>query len=178
MTSLGWATVTSLFSLTRAATCAASRRRSESCADCRLGFVAGRFHASTSPSLLTGGDEEVADLKAAPRVGWQRRPPGRFVAEIGLRVMADDADDDLGDDAAPDVAKVVAPAADRGLAQDIQPEGRFVLPVAETELGPRQRGCADGAGDRFAGRQAGAHAALQVPGGQGSVGADFDDAGN
>jgi hypothetical protein len=62
-------------------------------------------------------------------VGWQGRPPGRIVAEIRLGVAADDADDDLGDDAAADVTEMVASAADRGLAEDIQPERRFVLPV-------------------------------------------------
>src|ERR1700737_3382966 len=96
-------------------------------------------------------------------MGCQRWLPGRIVGEIRLGVRADDADDDLGDDAAADLPQVVTLATDCGLAEDIQPERRFILPVTEGELLTRERSGADAASDGFAGWQAGAHAALQVP---------------
>ena len=96
-------------------------------------------------------------------MGWQRRPPGRVVDEIRLGVCTDDPHDVLGNDAAADLAQVIAPAMDRRLAEDIQLERRFILPVTEGELLTRERSRADAASDGFAGWQAGAHAALQVP---------------
>ena len=54
----------------------------------------------------------------------------------------------------------------RGLAEDVEPEGRLILPIAERELLRRERFCVHGAGDRFAGREAGAHSALQVSRGE------------
>src|SRR2546425_7063105 len=128
--------------------------------------------------VLAGRDEEVPDLKVARLVGWQRRAPGGIVGEIGLRITADDADDDLGDDAATDFAKVVTCAANRGFAEDIEPQRRLILPVTEGELLKRQRLRTDGVGDRFAGWQAGTHAALQVSRGQRLVRGDFDHAGD
>src|SRR5437899_3525491 len=103
---------------------------------------------------LTSGDEEVADLEAVRVVGRQRWPPGRIVGEIRLGVGANDADDDLGDDSAADLAEAVASALDCRLAEDIQPEGRLILPVSKGVLLTRQCLFPNGAGDCFAGRQA------------------------
>ena len=113
-----------------------------------------------------GWNQEVSDLEGARLVGWQGWPPRRIVGEIRLGVGADDADDDLGNDAPADLAQVIASAADRRLAKDVQPEGRIVLPVAEGELLPRQRLRPDSIGDRFAGRQASAHSPLQISRGE------------
>src|SRR5437879_8631959 len=107
-------------------------------------------------------------------MGRERRPPGWDGGEIRLGVASDDADDDLGDDAPADLAEAVAPAANRRFAEDIEPERRLILPVTEGEFLPRQRLCADGTRDGFAGGQPGAHSALEVPRGQRSVGADLD----
>src|SRR5438270_13836226 len=99
-------------------------------------------------------------------MGWQGRPPGRIVGEIRLGIRPDDPDNDLRDDAAADLAQVVARALNRGLAEDVKPEGRLILPIAERELVRRERLCPQSAGDRFAWREAGSHSALQVPRGE------------
>src|SRR2546423_15583763 len=92
--------------------------------------------------------------------------------------MANDADDDFGDDTAADIAQAVATAANRRFAEDVQPQRCLILPVAEAEFLPRERLCADGARDGFARWQRGAHSALEVSRGKRSVGADLDSAGN
>src|SRR4030081_78425 len=157
----------------------------------RIAALFGRGQSShvsdyslSSPDLsrrtggLPGGDQEVADLEGARLVRWQGRPPGWVVGEIGFGVATNDADDDFGDDTPADIAEVVATVADCGFAEDVQPQRCLILPVAQGELLACQGRCADGASDRFTGRQARAHSALEVPRRKRSVGAHLDDPGN
>ena len=111
---------------------------------------------------LAGRDEEVADLEVARVMGGERRPPRRIVGQKRLGVTANDADDDFGDDPSADIAQAVATAANRSFAEDVQPQRCLILPVTEGEFLRRQRLCADGACDRLAGWQRGAHSALEI----------------
>ena len=111
-------------------------------------------------------------------MGGKGRPPGRIVGQIRLGVTANDADDDFGDDTAADLAQAVATAANGRFPEDVQPERCVILLVPEGEFLPRQWLCADGARDRFARWQRGAHSALEVSRGKRLVGVDFDSAGD
>src|SRR5438874_4551949 len=138
----------------------------------------GASPAQVVVGRLAGQEQEIADLEGPSFVRGESRPPGGVARKVGLGILADDLDEDLGNDAATHCAQPIAAALNRRLSQDVQPQWRLTIPVAESQFVAGQWRRAERASHGLPGREAGALASLQVPRRQRAIGVHLNRTGD